>query len=330
MQPPERREAARRHGFAEGIGRPAERRRGLLQIVLQQPGLRQHRPQGQFFVAGQRGRSKDRGHDLRGLGATATIERGAGTRQHGLRQRRRHAGSIRQTRRVHAAPNRRASALSVSWKATSCVSTRSSAAIAWASSSCGTGTENGAGPRESSMRHLVIAEPQLRDRRRTTRSARHRADADPLRRRSASRNPLRQGYGGLARHSGASPRAATPALPRQRDGESERAPRRPLRGTARSDRVNERLADRRQPPPVHVRQIRAGTGRPGAASARARPDGRRASAGCRRRAAGPSSPAASADASPRNPPSTRRLWARRQASADGRSRAARPRCRRTG
>ena len=161
VQPPERREAARRHGFAEGIGRPAERRRGLLQIVLQQPGLRQHRPQSQLFVARQRGRSKDRGHDLRGLGATAAIERGAGTREHGLRQRRRHAASIRQTRRAQAAPNRRASAVSVSWNAASCVSTRSSAAIAWASLLVRYRHGERRWPERIVDGHLVSAEPQL-------------------------------------------------------------------------------------------------------------------------------------------------------------------------
>ena len=138
VQPPQRREAARRHGFAEGVGRPAERRRGLLEIVLQQPGLGQHRPQSQLVVARQRGRSKDR------------RERFARPRRHGrARARRRRArawtaaakttrGEYKATRGVHAAPNRRASAASVSWKTASCVSTRSSAAIACASSSCGT------------------------------------------------------------------------------------------------------------------------------------------------------------------------------------------------
>ena len=55
VQPPQRREAARRNGFAKRVGRPAERGGGLIEIVLKKPGLGEHRPQGQLVVASQRG-----------------------------------------------------------------------------------------------------------------------------------------------------------------------------------------------------------------------------------------------------------------------------------
>ena len=150
VQPPQGRQAARRHGFAKRVGRAAEGGGGLIEIVLQEPGFGEHRPQRQLVVARQGGGFEDRGQHLRSLGATAAIERGAGAREHGLRQRRRHAGSIRQTRCVQGPPNRATRAASALWSATSWVRTQSSAASASASVSLGTATAKGAGPSGSS------------------------------------------------------------------------------------------------------------------------------------------------------------------------------------
>ena len=83
-------EAARRDGVAEGVGRAAERAGGLIEVVLEQRGLGEHRPHRQLFVARQRRAQRGREH-LRRFGAAAALERRAGAHQQRLQGRRRHA-----------------------------------------------------------------------------------------------------------------------------------------------------------------------------------------------------------------------------------------------
>ena len=93
MQPPQRGEPARRNGVAKRVGRAAQRARGLVEIVLQQPRFGEHRADGELVVARQRRAQRRREH-LRRFGAAAALERRAGARQQRLQGRRRHAASI--------------------------------------------------------------------------------------------------------------------------------------------------------------------------------------------------------------------------------------------
>ena len=92
VQPPQRRQAARRHGVAEGVGRPAERVRRLIQIVLQQRRFGEHRAERELLVAVQRRRAQRRREHLRRLGAAAALERGAGAHEQRLDGGRGHVG----------------------------------------------------------------------------------------------------------------------------------------------------------------------------------------------------------------------------------------------
>ena len=94
VQPPERRQAAGRQGFAQRVGWPAERRGRLLEIVLEQPCLGEHRSHGDLVVARQRGRAQGRCEHLRSFRPAAAFERGAGAREQRLQRRGGHAGSI--------------------------------------------------------------------------------------------------------------------------------------------------------------------------------------------------------------------------------------------
>ena len=93
VQPPERGQAAGRDGVAEGVGRPAERGGGLVEIVLQQPRFGERRAQRQLVVARQRRRSQRGREHLRRFGAAAALERGAGAREQRLQRGRRHGRS---------------------------------------------------------------------------------------------------------------------------------------------------------------------------------------------------------------------------------------------
>ena len=81
VEPPERRETACRHSVAKSVRGPAKRGRGLIEIVLQQPGFGEHRPRGELVVARQCGRAQGRAENLHGFGAAAAFERGPGTRE---------------------------------------------------------------------------------------------------------------------------------------------------------------------------------------------------------------------------------------------------------
>ncbi len=94
VQSPQRREAARRNRVAEGIGRTAERARRVIQIVLQERRLGEHRAHGEFVFARQR-RPKRRLQHLRGLEAAAALERSAGASEQRLQRGRRHVGNYR-------------------------------------------------------------------------------------------------------------------------------------------------------------------------------------------------------------------------------------------
>ena len=81
VQPPERRQPAGGNRVAEGVGRPAERRRRLIEVVLQQPRLGERRADGELVFARQRRRAQRGRQQLRGFGAAAAFERGAGARE---------------------------------------------------------------------------------------------------------------------------------------------------------------------------------------------------------------------------------------------------------
>ena len=98
VQPPERRQAAGWERLAERVGRPAERRAGLIEIVLQQPRLGQHRSHGELVVARQRRRAQRGCEHLRGVRPAAAIERGAGAREQRLQRWGGHGGSIARIR----------------------------------------------------------------------------------------------------------------------------------------------------------------------------------------------------------------------------------------
>jgi hypothetical protein len=106
VQAPERGEPSRRHRIAEGVGRAAERARRLIQVVLQQRRLGEHRADGKLFVSRQR-RAQRRGEHLHGCSALAALERGAGAHQQRLQRRRRHAASINLLGRSKRPPLRR-------------------------------------------------------------------------------------------------------------------------------------------------------------------------------------------------------------------------------
>ena len=60
VQPPQRRQPARRDGVAEGVGRAAERGRRLVEVVLQQPRLGERGADGELVVARQAARAERR------------------------------------------------------------------------------------------------------------------------------------------------------------------------------------------------------------------------------------------------------------------------------
>ncbi len=84
VQAPERGQAGGRHAVAEGVGCPAEHRRRLVDIVLQQPGFRQRGTHGELVFPREHRRAQQRREDLDGLGAAAPLERGACTREKGM------------------------------------------------------------------------------------------------------------------------------------------------------------------------------------------------------------------------------------------------------
>ena len=74
VQPPEVREQDGGDGFAEGVGRTAERGARLLDVVLQQPRLGEGGPDGQLVFAGDRGRAQGLREVLCGPCGVATLE----------------------------------------------------------------------------------------------------------------------------------------------------------------------------------------------------------------------------------------------------------------
>src|SRR5882672_8881314 len=75
-------------------GRAAERRGRLVEVVLQQRGLGEHRAYGQLVIAGEPRRPQRRGEHLRGLDAAPALERRTGAQQKRLDRGRRHGRSI--------------------------------------------------------------------------------------------------------------------------------------------------------------------------------------------------------------------------------------------
>ncbi len=94
VQPPERREPRRGNRVAEGVRRPAERGRRLIEIVLQQPRFGERRADGELVFARQARGAKGGREQLRGFGTAAALERGACAREKRLQGGGRHRGSI--------------------------------------------------------------------------------------------------------------------------------------------------------------------------------------------------------------------------------------------
>jgi hypothetical protein len=93
VQPPQCRQASSGNRVSEGIGRPAQRGRGLIEIVLEQPGLCQRRADGELVFACQPGPDR-RGQQLHRFRPASTFEGGGSARQKCLQGRGRHRGSI--------------------------------------------------------------------------------------------------------------------------------------------------------------------------------------------------------------------------------------------
>ena len=81
VQPPERREPSGGHGFAQRVGCASKRRGRLVEIVLKQPRLGEHRSHRELVFARQRaGAERGRQH-LRRRCALTAFENGGGARE---------------------------------------------------------------------------------------------------------------------------------------------------------------------------------------------------------------------------------------------------------
>src|SRR5690349_80911 len=74
VQAPEGCQAGVGEWFADGVRRASQRRRGLRQVVLQQPGGGQPRPNGRLVVFVEGAGAQQRREQLRGFGAAPTVE----------------------------------------------------------------------------------------------------------------------------------------------------------------------------------------------------------------------------------------------------------------
>ena len=74
MQPPQRREERIADRFAERVGRAAERRRGLGEVVLKEPCFGERRTQGDFVLARQGARTQHGREELDRVGAAPAFE----------------------------------------------------------------------------------------------------------------------------------------------------------------------------------------------------------------------------------------------------------------
>src|SRR5262249_13011670 len=80
VQAPQSGQARRRDGVAERVGGPAQGGGGLLQVVLQQPGLGQQRPDLKIAFSRPALRAKGGCEQTRSLYSTAAFERSACSR----------------------------------------------------------------------------------------------------------------------------------------------------------------------------------------------------------------------------------------------------------
>ena len=84
VQPPQRRQVPRRNRVAKRIGRPSERARGLIEIVLQQRRFGEHRANRQLLVARKRRRPQRGREHLNGVVASSPFERRSRAHKQGL------------------------------------------------------------------------------------------------------------------------------------------------------------------------------------------------------------------------------------------------------
>jgi hypothetical protein len=75
VEAPECREASGGNRVAECVGRSAEGRRGLIEVVLQQPGFSKRRSDGELVFAWQPGRAESRCKQLCRFRTSAAFER---------------------------------------------------------------------------------------------------------------------------------------------------------------------------------------------------------------------------------------------------------------
>ena len=95
VQAPERREARVGERLAHGVRRAAERRGGLAQVVLEQPGRGERRAHRGFVVFVQRAGAEQRRQQLRGFDAAAAIEGDVRPAERRLRRSSSHAGGYK-------------------------------------------------------------------------------------------------------------------------------------------------------------------------------------------------------------------------------------------
>ena len=81
VQPPEMGQQCRRDDLAEGVGRAAQRRAGLRDVVLQEPRFGEQHPDGQLVLPCERCRAQRLREKLCRVGGVAPFERGLGARR---------------------------------------------------------------------------------------------------------------------------------------------------------------------------------------------------------------------------------------------------------
>ena len=84
MQAPQRREPSGRDGFAEGVRRPAEDDRSLIEVILEQPRFGEQRAEREFVLARQGRGAQRRTEQLRRVGTATPLERRLGAREQRL------------------------------------------------------------------------------------------------------------------------------------------------------------------------------------------------------------------------------------------------------
>ena len=94
VEAPERGEPPVRDRVAESVGRAAEHRRGLLEIVLEEARLGERAAERELVLAAQGRRAEGRCQQLGGFGTHAAFERGFRAGQQPVQGRRGHAASI--------------------------------------------------------------------------------------------------------------------------------------------------------------------------------------------------------------------------------------------